>query len=197
MTMSGLMTVNGANAIGIDIKTSGIKAALDGPGSVQVSGTDAVGIKLGSGTETTIDSWNLNVADSNAGAGIELGNNSKLELKNVASQAAADGVLLRAAGTATVNVDGSSHLVGDVLHDGTVSGTLALAFAEGSSLTGKVNEQGAGVINLEMDNAVWKLSGDSSLHQLTLNNGAAVHLTHSGGYHTLTAQELQRKRRFV
>ena len=119
------------------------------------------------------------------------GNNSKLELKNVASQAAADGVLLRAAGTATVNVDGSSHLVGDVLHDGTVSGTLALAFAEGSSLTGKVNDQGAGVINLEMDNAVWKLSGDSSLHQLTLNNGAAVHLTHSGGYHTLTAQELQ------
>lgn len=191
LTMSGLMTVNGANAIGIDIKTSGIKAALDGPGSVQVSGTDAVGIKLGSGTETTIDSWNLNVADISAGAGIELGNNSKLELKNVASQAAADGVLLRAAGTATVNVDGSSHLVGDVLHDGTVSGTLALAFAEGSSLTGKVNEQGAGVINLEMDNAVWKLSGDSSLHQLTLNNGAAVHLTHSGGYHTLTAQELQ------
>lgn len=191
LTMSGLMTVNGANAIGIDIKTSDTKAALDGPGSVQVSGTDAVGIKLGSGTETTIDSWNLNVADSSAGAGIELGNNSKLELKNVASQAAADGVLLRAAGTATVNVDGSSHLVGDVLHDGTVSGTLALAFAEGSSLTGKVNEQGAGVINLEMDNAVWKLSGDSSLHQLTLNNGAAVHLTHSGGYHTLTAQELQ------
>ena len=191
LTMSGLMTVNGANAIGIDIKTSGIKAALDGPGSVQVSGTDAVGIKLGSGTETTIDSWNLNVADISAGAGIELGNNSKLELKNVASQAAADGVLLRAAGTATVNVDGSSHLVGDVLHDGTVSGTLALAFAEGSSLTGKVNEQGAGVINLEMDNAVWKLSGDSSLHQLTLNNGAAVHLTHSDGYHTLTAQELQ------
>ena len=154
LTMSGLMTVNGANAIGIDIKTSDTKAALDGPGSVQVSGTDAVGIKLGSGTETTIDSWNLNVADSSAGAGIELGNNSKLELKNVASQAAADGVLLRAAGTATVNVDGSSHLVGDVLHDGTVSGTLALAFAEGSSLTGKVNEQGAGVINLEMDNAV-------------------------------------------
>lgn len=191
LTMSGLMTVNGVNAIGIDIKTSGTKAALDGPGSVQVSGTDAVGIKLGSDTETTIDSWNLNVADSSAGAGIELGNNSKLELKNVASQAAADGVLLRAAGTATVNVDGSSHLVGDVLHDGTVSGTLALAFAEGSSLTGKVNEQGAGVINLEMDNAVWKLSGDSSLHQLTLNNGAAVHLTHSGGYHTLTAQELQ------
>lgn len=75
------MTVNGANAIGIDIKTSDTNAVLDGPGSVQVSGTDAVGIKLGSGTETTIDSWNLNVADSSAGAGIELGNNSKLELK--------------------------------------------------------------------------------------------------------------------
>lgn len=147
-------------------------------GNVEVTGAGSLGIQVLGGSKVQA-------------GGIELGNNSKLELKNVASQAAADGVLLRAAGTATVNVDGSSHLVGDVLHDGTVSGTLALAFAEGSSLTGKVNEQGAGVINLEMDNAVWKLSGDSSLHQLTLNNGAAVHLTHSDGYHTLTAQELQ------
>lgn len=190
LTMGETMTVSGTNATGIEIKTSGTKAALDGPGSVQVSGAGAVGIKLGSGTEATLDGWSMNVADSSAKAGIELGNNSKLELKNVTSQAAADGVLLRATGAATVNVDGSSHLVGDVLHDGTASGTLALAFADGSSLTGKVSEQGTGVVNLAMDNAVWKLSGDSNLHQLTLNNGAAVHLTHSDGYHTLTAQEL-------
>lgn len=188
VTVDGNLKASGEGAKGVELRDG---SSVTVGKNIEVSGTDAVGIKLGSGTETTIDSWNLNVADISAGAGIELGNNSKLELKNVASQAAADGVLLRAAGTATVNVDGSSHLVGDVLHDGTVSGTLALAFAEGSSLTGKVNEQGAGVINLEMDNAVWKLSGDSSLHQLTLNNGAAVHLTHSGGYHTLTAQELQ------
>lgn len=51
LTMGETMTVSGTNATGIEIKTSGTKAALDGPGSVQVSGAGAVGIKLGSGTE--------------------------------------------------------------------------------------------------------------------------------------------------
>lgn len=191
VSMGGLMTVSGDSATGFYLRdNSGTKATFDGPGGISVGGSDAVGLKLGSGTEAKLDGWSLNVTDSNARAGIELGNNTKLELTGFTSQADGDAILLMAKGQADVTVDGSSHLVGDVLHDGTTAGQLTMTFDAGSSFTGKVAEQGAGSIQLDLNNAVWYLSGNSNLHQLTLNNGAEVHLNHSGSYHTLTAKEL-------
>jgi outer membrane autotransporter protein len=187
LTLTG-STVTGTNAAGLRLFNGTVNAndstivggkngvqinydpAVDAPNTLNLNNTDVVGRD---GSAILVDSLGSGAVSAN------------IAVMNGSTLTGSNGILMEVVRGAEGNLRvGNSHLVGDIVADG--SSTANVTLEDSAVLTGKLEN----VQNLAVNSAArWVMVGDGSVENLTLNGGN-IQFGNRGDYFKLTVGSL-------
>lgn len=149
----------------------GTNSALTISGSTAGSSTVEVdGSRLVSGTGPAI--------------AMPLGGNADIRIANGSTVEAGNGVVLQVAAAATANLDvAAAALVGDIVGQtqGSTRAEVNVTLGGGASLTGTITNGTA----VALTGAQWRMTGDSTLQDLSLGGGSLLELGDGSTFNTL------------
>ncbi|HDS1213804.1 autotransporter outer membrane beta-barrel domain-containing protein [Stenotrophomonas maltophilia] len=184
------LTIAGSALRGTGTSTSSagaslINASLKATAGSLIEGA-GMGIRVSGSTQNTLEVDQSKVV-SGSGAALSVASNAKLDalIANGSSIEAGNGVALeleRGAG-ANVRVSGST-IRGDMLArpTGTAPTELNVDLADRSMLVGAIVNGST----VSVSDSVWRLTGDSSVQQLSTNTGSIIELGNGSSFNTLT-----------
>lgn len=196
---------NGSGAHGVYMYGNGSQINLEQGAQITTNGANAHAL-YARGSNTYGNNGKINVGDAaqitangeNAYGAFTDWSTAAIEFKggaNITAQNTGSYALYAKAGKITSLLDGSGNVIGggtfNIAGDmkTETNGLIDLWLTGGSVFTGKT-EQNGGALNLKFNEALWNLTGDSVMNNLTLNN-STVRFDSAPAFVTLNLDSLQ------
>jgi autotransporter family porin len=172
-----------ASGIGVAL-SDGSFTALQGS-SIEGS-TSAISLTGSAAGSNTVDiSASSVLSDTGPAISMQLGGNASITVRDGARVEGGNGVALDVGALATANLEvAGSRIIGDIV--GRTQGTnnratVNVSLADGATLQGAIING----TDVQLDGAGWLLTGDSSMQQLSVGDGAVIEFGDGSAFHTL------------